>query len=70
MIAESLINLRLNCPGHSTNNIIRDNLLSLISGLKEIISIIWKDSPIIKGLNCRKTFLMFPTELFGTAEVP
>lgn len=70
MIAESLINARLNCPGHSTNNIIRHSLLSLSSGLKKMISITWKDSPTVKGLNCRKAFLMFPIELFETAEVP
>lgn len=70
MTSKALINVRLHCPGHSTHGIIRDNLITLISGLKELISITWKDSSTVEGLNCRKTFLVFPTELSESAEVP
>lgn len=69
MTSKALINVRLHCPGHSTNNIIRENLISLISVPKELISVTWKDSPTVKELNCRKTFLVFPTELSESAEV-
>lgn len=34
------------------------SLISLISGLKELIRIIWKDSCTIKRLNCEKMFLV------------
>lgn len=58
MTSKALINVRLHCSGHSTNNIIRGSLISLISELKELISIIWKDSCTVKRLNCEKMFLV------------
>lgn len=36
MTLKVLINVRLHCAGHPTNNIIRDDLISVISGLKEL----------------------------------
>lgn len=47
----------------------RDNLVSLSSGLKEWIIITLKESLAVKGFICRKMFLLFPTELSKSAGV-
>lgn len=53
MTSKTLINVRFYCAGHSTNNIIRDKLIRLFSGLNELTSITWKDSLNIIGFHCR-----------------
>lgn len=56
MTSKALINVRFYCAGHSTNNIIRDKLISLFSGLSELISITWKDSLNIIGFQWRTAY--------------